>query len=302
MVGEELYMTNYPSSNTNQSGGQPSWGAQPQRGHPQQQPQQGYPQQQPQQGGYSQQQPQQGGYSQQNYPQQPQQGYAQQSQAYGQPEYQQPYTQPGYQQPYGQPGYVQPPQPPGGGAGRTVLLVVIGVLVVALGLGAWWLIAGNSKPADPSTPSPTATSASPDPTRSSPSPTPTRSSKTPTPTPSPTPTAPAKMPEEFDGFIFLETKENSNIYEAKDGSRIVTQFLKPQRRFELISSDITGQVAVGDFTCGTMTIDDEDTKKKGKLTMCIARKYDGVLVLGSSTDRTPQQLGASGAKFLEVWK
>ena len=51
-----------------------------------------------------------------------------------------------------------------------------------------------------------------------------------------------------------------------------------------------------------MTIDDEDTKKKGKLTMCIARKYDGVLVLGSSTDRTPQQLGASGAKFLEVWK
>ena len=110
------------------------------------------------------------------------------------------------------------------------------------------------------------------------------------------------MPEEFDGFIFLETKENSNIYEAKDGSRIVTQFLKPQRRFELISSDITGQVAVGDFTCGTMTIDDEDIKKKGKLTMCIARKYDGVLVLGSSTDRTPQQLGASGAKFLEVWK
>ena len=287
-------MTNYPYPNMNQPGGQQPWGAQPQGGNPQQQPQQGGYSQQPQQS-YP---PQQGGYSQQSHPQQPQQGYAQQSQAYGQPEYQ----QPGYQQPYGQPGYVQPPQPPGGGAGRTVLLVVIGVLVVALGLGAWWLIAGNSKPADPSTPSPTATSASPDPTHSSPSPTPTRSSKTPTPTPSPTPTAPAKMPEEFDGFIFLETKENSNIYEAKDGSRIVTQFLKPQRRFELISSDITGQVAVGDFTCGTMTIDDEDTKKKGKLTMCIARKYDGVLVLGSSTDRTPQQLGASGAKFLEVWK
>ena len=290
-------MTDYPSSNMNQPGGQPSWGAQPQRGYPRQQPQQGYPQQQPQQG-Y----PQQGGYSQQNYPQQPQQGYAQQAEAYGQPGYQQPYAQAGYQQPYGQAGYVQPPQPPGGGAGRTVLLVVIGVLVVALALGVWWFIANNSKSADPSTPSPTPTSPSPTPTHSSSSPTPTHSSKTPTPTPSPTLTAPAKMPDEFDGFIFLETKENNNIYESRDGSRIVTKFLKPQRRFELISADLTGQVAVGDFTCGTMKIDNEETKEKGDVTICIARKYDGVLMLASPTDRTPQQLGASGAKFLEVWK
>ena len=156
---------------------------------------------------------------------------------------------------------------------------------------------------DPATPSPTATS--PEPTHSSktPTPSPTRSSKTPTPTPSPTPTAPAKMPEEFDGFVFLETQENdNNIYEAPDGSRIVAKFLKPQRRFELLSKDITGQVAVGDFTCGSIHIDNEETNEKGDLTICIARKYDGVLVLATSTDRTPEQLGTSGAKFLEVWK
>ena len=299
-------MSNYPSSNMNQPGGQQPWGAQPQGGNPQQQPQQGGYSQQPQQGGYSQQ-PQQGGYSQQpqqsyppqqgGYPQQsqPQQGYAQQAQAYGQP---------GYQQPYGQAGYGQPPQPPGsGGATRTILLVVIGVLVVALGLGVWWFTTKDSTPADPATPSPTATS--PEPTHSSktPTPSPTRSSKTPTPTPSPTPTAPAKMPEEFDGFVFLETQENdNNIYEAPDGSRIVAKFLKPQRRFELLSKDITGQVAVGDFTCGSIHIDNEETNEKGDLTICIARKYDGVLVLATSTDRTPEQLGTSGAKFLEVWK
>ena len=288
-------MSNYPSSNMNQPGGQQPWGAQPQGGNPQQQPQQGGYSQQPQQGGYSQQ-PQQGGYSRQpqqsyppqqgGYPQQsqPQQGYAQQAQAYGQP---------GYQQPYGQAGYGQPPQPPGsGGATRTILLVVIGVLVVALGLGVWWFTTKDSTPADPATPSPTATS-----------PEPTHSSKTPTPTPSPTPTAPAKMPEEFDGFVFLETQENdNNIYEAPDGSRIVAKFLKPQRRFELLSKDITGQVAVGDFTCGSIHIDNEETNEKGDLTICIARKYDGVLVLATSTDRTPEQLGTSGAKFLEVWK
>lgn len=294
MVGKEQYMSNYPSSNMNQPGGQQPWGAQPQGGNPQQ----GGYSQQPQQGGYSQQPqqsypPQQGGYSQQSYPQQPQQGYAQQAQAYGQP---------GYQQPYGQAGYAQPPQPPGsGGATRTVLLVIVGVLVVALGLGVWWFVTKGSTPADPATPSPTATS--PSPTRSSPSPTPTRSSKAPSPTPSPTPTAPAKMPEEFDGFVFIETQDNdNNIYESKDGSRIVAKFLKPQRRFELLSKDITGQVAVGDFTCGSIHIDNEETKEKGDLTICIARKYDGVLMLATSTDRTPQQLGASGAKFLEVWK
>ena len=290
-------MSNYPSSNMNQPGGQLPWGAQPQGGNPQQQPQQGGYSQQPQQGGYSQQPqqsypPQQGGYPQQS---QPQQGYAQQAQAYGQP---------GYQQPYGQAGYGQPPQPPGsGGATRTILLVVIGVLVVALGLGVWWFTTKDSTPADPATPSPTATS--PEPTHSSktPTPSPTRSSKTPTPTPSPTPTAPAKMPEEFDGFVFLETQENdNNIYEAPDGSRIVAKFLKPQRRFELLSKDITGQVAVGDFTCGSIHIDNEETNEKGDLTICIARKYDGVLVLATSTNRTPEQLGTSGAKFLEVWK
>ena len=282
-------MSNYPSSNMNQPGGQQPWGAQPQGGNPQQQPQQGGYSQQPQQGGYSQQPqqsypPQQGGYPQQSQPQQPQQGYAQQAQAYGQP---------GYQQPYGQAGYGQPPQPPGsGGTTRTILLVVIGVLVVALGLGVWWFTTKDSTPADPATPSPTATS-----------PEPTHSSKTPTPTPSPTPTAPAKMPEEFDGFVFLETQENdNNIYEAPDGSRIVAKFLKPQRRFELLSKDITGQVAVGDFTCGSIHIDNEETNEKGDLTICIARKYDGVLVLATSTDRTPEQLGTSGAKFLEVWK
>ena len=297
MVGKEQYMSNYPSSNMNQPGGQQPWGAQPQGGNPQQQPQQGGYSQQPQQGGYSQQPqqsypPQQGGYPQQS---QPQQGYAQQAQAYGQP---------GYQQPYGQAGYGQPPQPPGsGGATRTILLVVIGVLVVALGLGVWWFTTKDSTPADPATPSPTATS--PEPTHSSktPTPSPTRSSKTPTPTPSPTPTAPAKMPEEFDGFVFLETQENdNNIYEAPDGSRIVAKFLKPQRRFELLSKDITGQVAVGDFTCGSIHIDNEETNEKGDLTICIARKYDGVLVLATSTNRTPEQLGTSGAKFLEVWK
>ena len=297
MVGKEQYMSNYPSSNMNQPGGQLPWGAQPQGGNPQQQPQQGGYSQQPQQGGYSQQPqqsypPQQGGYPQQS---QPQQGYAQQAQAYGQP---------GYQQPYGQAGYGQPPQPPGsGGATRTILLVVIGVLVVALGLGVWWFTTKDSTPADPATPSPTATS--PEPTHSSktPTPSPTRSSKTPTPTPSPTPTAPAKMPEEFDGFVFLETQENdNNIYEAPDGSRIVAKFLKPQRRFELLSKDITGQVAVGDFTCGSIHIDNEETNEKGDLTICIARKYDGVLVLATSTNRTPEQLGTSGAKFLEVWK
>ena len=270
-------MSNYPSSNMNQPGGQQPWGAQPQGGNPQQ----GGYSQQPQQGGYSQQPqqsypPQQGGYSQQSYPQQPQQGYAQQAQAYGQP---------GYQQPYGQAGYAQPPQPPGsGGATRTVLLVIVGVLVVALGLGVWWFVTKGSTPADPATPSPTATS-----------PSPTRSC--------PTPTAPAKMPEEFDGFVFIETQDNdNNIYESKDGSRIVAKFLKPQRRFELLSKDITGQVAVGDFTCGSIHIDNEETKEKGDLTICIARKYDGVLMLATSTHRTPQQLGASGAKFLEVWK
>lgn len=294
MVNEEQYMTNYPYPNMNQPGGQQPWGAQPQGGNPQQQPQQGRYSQQPQQS-YP---PQQGGYSQQSHPQhaytqQAQQGYTQQAQAYGQP---------GYQQPYGQAGYVQPPQPPGsGGATRTVLLVVVGVLVVALGLGIWWFVTKGSTPADPATPSPTATS--PSPTHSSPSPSPTHSSKTPTPTPSPTPTAPAKMPEEFDGFVFLETQDNdNNIYEAPDGSRIVAKFLKPQRRFELLSKDITGQVAVGDFTCGSIHIDNEETKEKGDLTICIARKYDGVLMLATSTHRTPQQLGASGAKFLEVWK
>ena len=139
-------MNDHPlANNMNQPGMQSPWGAKPNQGP---QPQQGYPQQ-----------------PSQPYPQQPQgpgqtpQSSLQQPQGYGQPGHQQPYAQPGYGQPYA-PGYGQPPQPPGGGRGgtnRILLSVIIGILVIALGLGAWWVIANNTTPADPSTPTPTTT-------------------------------------------------------------------------------------------------------------------------------------------------
>ena len=280
-------MTNYPSSNTNQSGGQPSWGAQPQRGHPQQQPQQGYPQQQPQQGGYSQQQPQQGGYSQQNYPQQPQQGYAQQSQAYGQPEYQQPYTQPGYQQPYGQPGYVQPPQPPGGGESRMVLVVLICVLVVALGLGAWWLITSNSKSTASPTPTPTATSS-----------TPTATSSTPKTT---EPATAPEFPKKFGDFNYSKTSKEVSFYDSPDSTQIMVYTDSPGK-FENVRSKMKDQTEVGDFTCGPQEISLKNNKKTTVMTCITDKKYDRLLVMGTTKALSPQQLGDNGREFLEAWK
>lgn len=291
-------MNNYPSPNMNQPGGQPSpWGGQtpqglqPQRAYPQQ-PQQGYPQQS------------QPGYSQPSYPQQSQPGYSQQpSQPYPyaqQPQgYQQPYGQPGYQQPYGQ----QPPQPPRGETGRTVLLIVVGVLVVALGLGAWWLITKNTTPVDPTSPTPTAASSNPEPTRStkepSPMPTKTRSTQSSTPT---TSTPAPELPKQFGDFTFTKNGEKTSIYDSTDGSRIVVQFTASEKRFESMRQDINSQIPVGEFTCGSMDVEDEETNKTVELTMCIVKKYDGVLILGSSNDMKPQELGENGGKFLEAWK
>ena len=293
-------MNNYPSANNmNQPGGQSPWEAKPNQGP---QPQQGYPQQ-----------------PSQPYPQQPQgpgqppQSSPQQPQGYGQPGHQQPYTQPGYQQPYAPgyqqpyaPGYGQPPQPPGGGRGgtnRILLIVIIGILVIALGLGAWWVIANNTKPADPSTPTPTTTSPSPTDTQpskttTSPSPTPRRSSSTPTPSPT---TAP-ELPKQFGDYNFVKNIDRSNVYENSSGDRIVAQFLALEILFDVERKKMEDLTEVGQLTCGRSFYEDKETKKKKYFMMCITKKYGGVLELGSNESASAQELGAEGQKFLEAWK
>ena len=285
-------MNDHPlANNMNQPGMQSPWGAKPNQGP---QPQQGYPQQ-----------------PSQPYPQQPQgpgqtpQSSLQQPQGYGQPGHQQPYAQPGYGQPYA-PGYGQPPQPPGGGRGgtnRILLSVIIGILVIALGLGAWWVIANNTTPADPSTPTPTTTSPSPTATQpskttASPSPTPRRSSSTPTSSPT---TAP-ELPKQFGDYNFVKNIDRSNVYENSSGDRILAQFLKLEILFDTEREKMEDLTEVGQLTCGRSFYEDKETKEKKYFMMCITKKYDGVLELGSAESTSAQELGSEGQKFLEAWK
>lgn len=285
-------MNDHPSANNmNQPGMQSPWGAKPNQGP---QPQQGYPQQPSQP------------YSQQPQgPGQPPQSSPQQPQGYGQPGHQQPYAQPGYQQPYA-PGYGQPPQPPGGGRGgtnRILLSVIIGILVLALGLGAWWVIANNTKPADPSTPTPTTTSPSPTATQpskttASPSPTPRSSSSTPTSSPT---TAP-ELPKQFGDYSFVKNIDRSNVYENSSGDRILAQFLALEIFFDVERKKMEDPTEVGQLTCGRSFYEDKDTKEKKHFMMCITKKYGGVLELGSTESASAQELGTEGQKFLEAWK
>ena len=285
-------MNDHPSANNmNQPGMQSPWGAKPNQGP---QPQQGYPQQPSQP------------YSQQPQgPGQPPQSSPQQPQGYGQPGHQQPYAQPGYQQPYA-PSYGQPPQPPGGGRGgtnRILLSVIIGILVLALGLGAWWVIANNTKPADPSTPTPTTTSPSPTATQpskttASPSPTPRSSSSTPTSSPT---TAP-ELPKQFGDYSFVKNIDRSNVYENSSGDRILAQFLALEIFFDVERKKMEDPTEVGQLTCGRSFYEDKDTKEKKHFMMCITKKYGGVLELGSTESASAQELGTEGQKFLEAWK
>ena len=266
-------MTNYPYPNMNQPGAQPPWGGQPQQNYPQQ----GYPQQgQPQQG-YSQQP--------QGYLPPQQQGYSQQPQGYLPPQQQ------GYSQPYGTPGYTQPPQPPGGGESRMVLVVLICVLVVALGLGAWWLITKNSN----STASPpTATSS-----------TPTATSSTPTATRSaPKTTGPATAPEfpkKFGDFNYSKTSQEVSFYDSSDSTQIMV-FTDSPNKFESVRSKLKDPAEVGDFTCGPQEISLKNNKKTTVMTCITDKKYDRLLVMGTTKALSPQQLGDNGMKFLEEWK
>ena len=269
-------MTNYPYPNMNQPGAQPPWGGQPQQNYPQQ----GYPQQgQPQQG-YSQQP--------QGYLPPQQQGYSQQPQGYLPPQQQ------GYSQPYGTPGYTQPPQPPGGGESRMVLVVLICVLVVALGLGAWWLITKNSNSTASPTSPPTATSS-----------TPTATSSTPTATSSaPKTTGPATAPEfpkKFGDFNYSKTSQEVSFYDSSDSTQIMV-FTDSPNKFESVRRKLKDPAEVGDFTCGPQEISLKNNKKTTVMTCITDKKYDRLLVLGTTKALSPQQLGDNGMKFLEEWK
>ena len=253
MVREELYMTNYPYPNMNQPGAQPPWGGQPQQA----QPQQGYPQQA-----------------------QPQQGYSQRPQGYLPP------PQQGYSQPYGMPGYMQPSQPSGGGEGRTVLVVLIGVLVVALGLGAWWLITNNSKPPVPPTPTPTTMSSTPTPTKS---------------TSTATKTGVPEFPKKFGDFDHSKTSQEVSFYDSPDGTQIMV-FTDSPSNFENVRSKMKNPTEVGDFTCGSQEISLKNNKKATVMTCITDKKYDSLLVLGTANALSPRQLGNNGMEFLEAWK
>ena len=247
-------MTNYPYPNMNQPGAQPPWGGQPQQNYPQQ----AYPQQ---------------GYPQQGQPQQPQ-GYL-------------PPPQQGYSQPYGTPGYTQPPRPPSGGEGRTVLVVLIGVLVVALGLGAWWLITSNSKSAASPTPTPTATSS-----------TPTATSSTPKTT---EPATAPEFPKKFGDFNYSKTSKEVSFYDSPDGTQIMVYTDSPGK-FENVRSKMKDQTEVGDFTCGPQELPLKNNKKATVMTCITDKKYDRLLVMGTTKELSPQQLGDNGREFLEAWK
>lgn len=264
-------MTNYPYPNTNQPGAQPPWGGQPQQGYPQQgQPQQGYSQQ-PQ--GYLP--PQQQGYSQQ------QQGYSQQPQGYLPPQQQ------GYSQPYGTPGYTQPPQPSGGGEGRMVLVALICVLVVALGLGAWWLITKNSNSTASPTSPPTATSSAPTATSSAPKTTGHASAP--------------EFPKKFGDFNHSKTSQEVSFYESPDSTQIMV-FTDSPNKFESVRSKLKDPTEVGDFTCGSQELSLKNNKKTTVMTCITDKKYDRLLVMGTAKSLSPQQLGDNGMKFLEAWK
>ena len=180
--------------------------------------------------------------------------------------------------------------------------MIIGILVIALGLGAWWVIANNTKPADPSTPTPTTspspTTTQPSRTTTSPSPTPRKSSSTPTPSPT---TAP-ELPKQFGNYSFVKSADRSSIYENPSGNRIVAQFLALEILFEVEREKMENPTEVGQLTCGRSSYEDKETKKKSYFTMCIIKKYGGVLELGSNENTSAQELGAEGQKFLEAWK
>ena len=181
--------------------------------------------------------------------------------------------------------------------------MIIGILVIALGLGAWWVIANNTKPADPSTPTPTTTSPSPTATQpskttTSPSPTPRRSTSTPTPSPT---TAP-ELPKQFGDYNFVKNIDRSNVYENSSGDRIVAQFLALEILFDVERKKMEDPTEVGQLTCGRSFYEDKETKKKKYFMMCITKKYGGVLELGSNESASAQELGAEGQKFLEAWK
>ena len=225
------------------------------------------------------------------YGQQPQPGYGQQPQ----PSY-------GQQPPYGFAGYGTPPQPPRKNHSG-LLVALVGILVIALGIGVWWFLGRNDQQTTtPSTSATTQTPQSPTPTRTT-EPTPTRTTE-PTPSKTPSTTTPTRrnprnaedqapnFPKSFGNFETMQQLWKWHIaYWTQDRSDSLSvsadSYVTPEEEIQELSNTQT----FGDLTCGNYYLGPR----------CVGSKHDMTVVTTMRTAPLPE-VAENTKAFLEAWK
>ena len=233
------------------------------------------------------------------YGQQPQPSYGQQPQpSYGQ----QPQPSYGQQPPYGFAGYGTPPQPPRKNHSG-LLVALVGILVIALGIGVWWFLGRNDQQTTtPSTSATTQTPQSPTPTRTT-EPTPTRTTE-PTPSKTPSTTTPTRrntrntedqapnFPKSFGNFETMQQFSKRNIaYWTQDRSDSLSvsadSYVTPEEEIQELSNTQT----FGDLTCGNYYLGPR----------CVGSKHDMTVTTTMITAPLPE-VAENTKAFLEAWK
>ena len=215
---------------------------------------------------------------------------------------QQPQPSYGQQPPYGFAGYGTPPQPPRKNHSG-LLVALVGILVIALGIGVWWFLGRNDQQTTtPSTSATTQTPQSPTPTRTT-EPTPTRTTE-PTPSKTPSTTTPTRrntrntedqapnFPKSFGNFETMQQFSKRNIaYWTQDRSDSLSvsadSYVTPEEEIQELSNTQT----FGDLTCGNYYLGPR----------CVGSKHDMTVTTTMITAPLPE-VAENTKAFLEAWK
>ena len=207
---------------------------------------------------------------------------------------QQPQPSYGQQPPYGFAGYGTPPQPPRKNHSG-LLVALVGILVIALGIGVWWFLGRNDQ--QTTTPSTSATTQTPQ------SPTPTRTTE-PTPSKTPSTTTPTRrntrntedqapnFPKSFGNFETMQQFSKRNIaYWTQDRSDSLSvsadSYVTPEEEIQELSNTQT----FGDLTCGNYYLGPR----------CVGSKHDMTVTTTMITAPLPE-VAENTKAFLEAWK
>ena len=207
---------------------------------------------------------------------------------------QQPQPSYGQQPPYSFADYGTPPQPPRKNHSG-LLVALVGILVIALGIGVWWFLGRNDQ--QTTTPSTSATTQTPQ------SPTPTRTTE-PTPSKTPSTTTPTRrntrntedqapnFPKSFGNFETMQQFSKRNIaYWTQDRSDSLSvsadSYVTPEEEIQELSNTQT----FGDLTCGNYYLGPR----------CVGSKHDMTVTTTMITAPLPE-VAENTKAFLEAWK